>query len=346
MNVRIRLERARLRAPFGSAWGTVLDRDLVLLELEDAEGHRGVGEAAPLAGYDDFAIDDARRDLERCRPVLETSDGSSRGDLLARCAELTGVPHALAAIDTALWDLAARQAGEPVWRAIGASDAPPVPVNWTISATDRAGAAGEADTARSAGYRCVKVKVGIGDDAGRLAAVRAVAGSAMAIRIDANGAWTVAEAAAALRALEPIGLELCEEPVRGLGQIAQLSELTDVDLAIDETGALEGALDRRACAAVCLKVGRSGGITGLIADARRARGAGYEVYLASTLDGPVGIAAALHAAAVVRPERFCGLATLAMFAQETDLLTATAGTIEPPPGPGLLGRAREWYGVD
>ena len=164
------------------------------------------------------------------------------------------------------------------------------------------------------------------------------------IRIDANGAWSVAEAAAALRALEPVGLELCEEPVHGLGPIAQLSQLTDVELAIDETGALEGALERRACAAVCLKVGRSGGITGLIADAHRARAAGYEVYLASALDGALGIAAALHAAAVVRPERFCCLATLAMFADMTDPLAARAGMIEPPSGPGLLDRALEWYG--
>ena len=40
---------------------------------------------------------------------------------------------------------------------------------------------------------------------------------------------------------------------------------------------------------------------------------GYEVYLASTLDGPLGIAAALHAAAAVKPDRPCGLATLGLF---------------------------------
>ena len=344
MNVRIGVIGTRLRAPFGSAWGAVLDRDLVLLELEDTDGNSGFGEAAPLPGYDEFAIEDARCDLERCRLLLEASDTVARADLLARCAELITVPHALAAIDVALWDLAARQAGQPVWRSIGASDAPPVQVNWTVSATDRAGAAREADLARSAGYRCVKVKVAIGDDAGRLAAVRAMAGSEMAIRIDANGAWTVAEAAAALRALEPVGLELCEEPVHGLDPIAQLSELTTVALAIDETSVRERALDRRVCRAVCLKMGRSGGITGVIAAARRARAAGYEVYLASALDGPVGIAAALDAAAVVRPERFCGLATLAMFADKGDPLTARNGAIVPPSGPGLLAQAREWYG--
>ena len=63
----------------------------------------------------------------------------------------------------------------------------------------------------------MKVKVGIGDDAGRLAAVRAAVGPDVLIRVDANGAWqTPEEALANLRALAPVGLELCEEPVHGV----------------------------------------------------------------------------------------------------------------------------------
>ncbi len=334
--------RARLRAPFGSAWGSVTERELLLLGLEDDNGSLGLGEAAPLPGYDGVSVEDARRGLERCGALLAGSDGTDHDDLLARCAELTVVPHALAAIDEALWDLAGRRAGQPVWRMLGAQ-AQPIEVNWTISASDRAGAAREAALAHSAGYRSVKVKVGVGDDAGRLAAVRAAGGAEMAIRLDANGAWSVSEAAAALAALEPVGIELCEEPVHGLEAIAELSELTGVGLALDETSMLDGALERQVCTAVCLKVGRSGGITATIAAARRAREVGYQVYLASALDGPVGIAAALHVAAAIRPERFCGLATLAMFAGAQDRLPAVDGAIEPPTGPGLGDGLSRWY---
>jgi L-alanine-DL-glutamate epimerase-like enolase superfamily enzyme len=59
------------------------------------------------------------------------------------------------------------------------------------------------------------------------------------------------------------------------------------------------------------------------------------VYLASTLDGPLGIAAALHAAAVVRPDRPCGLATLALFEGRPNPLPAVSGRIAVPAGPGL-----------
>ena len=101
--------------------------------------------------------------------------------------------------------------------------------------------------------------------------------------------------------------------MHGLDAIEALSLVSEVALAIDETTGEPGALERRRCTAVCLKLGRSGGITGLLDAARRARAAGYEVYLASTLDGPLGIAAALHAAVVIEPDRPCGLATLGLF---------------------------------
>jgi o-succinylbenzoate synthase len=334
---------ARLRAPFVTARASVNARRLVVVSVEASDGHVGFGEAAPLEGYDVVSIDDVRAALEDCRAVLSRSDGEPRADLLAECARLAVLPHAVAAIDLALWDLAGRRASEPVWRLLGAQAPPNVRVNATIAAPDRAGAATEAAAARAAGFGAIKLKVGTGDDAGRLAAVRAVAGPEMEIRLDANGAWSVPEAAAALRALAPAGIELCEEPVRGLDETAALSAATDVALAIDETTALPGALDRRVCDAVCLKIARGGGISGLIDAARRARAAGYEVYLASTLDGPLGIAAALHAAAAIKPERASGLATLGLFAGRDDPLPARAGRIVPPPGPGLGDGLICWY---
>jgi o-succinylbenzoate synthase len=343
VNVDIRLIEARLRAPFVSARASVDARRLVVVRLEAADGHVGHGEAAPLEGYDLASIEDVVAALEDCRAALSDSDGADREGLLEQCARVAVLPHAVATIDLALWDLAGRRAGRPVWQLLGAAGPPQVEVNATIAAADRAGAAAEAAAARQAGFRTIKLKAGVGDDAGRIAAVRAAAGPEMQIRLDANGAWSVAEATANLRMLAPAGVELCEEPVHGLDETAELAEATDVAIAIDETTAQPGALDRRVCDAVCLKIARGGGITGVLEQARRARAAGYAVYLASTLDGPLGIAAALHAAAALAPDRPCGLATLGVFADRTDLLPARNGTISPPPGPGLGDDLLAWY---
>jgi o-succinylbenzoate synthase len=332
-----------MRAPFVSASGSLADRELVLVRLEDSSGWVGLGESAPLPDYHGVNVEDVLEALGACRDALAGAvSGASPHEALAEWRAMAVLP-AVAAVDMALWDLEGRRAGQPVWRLLGAHAAEPVEVNYTIAAADRAGAAAQAGTARAAGFRCVKAKVGIGDDAGRLAAVRAVLGPDVAIRLDANGAWSVEEAVAALRALAPTGIELCEEPVRGLAQTRELAAATAVPIALDETASAIGALDTRVCQAVCLKIASCGGITGVVGAARQARAAGYEVYLASTLDGPLGIAAALHVAAALRPTRACGLATLALFADRDDPLPARGGRIEPPAGAGLGDGLLSWY---
>jgi L-alanine-DL-glutamate epimerase-like enolase superfamily enzyme len=244
-------------------------------------------------------------------------------------------------IDDARWDAEGRRAGQPVWQLLGARSAPAVEVNATIASPDRAGAASAAAAARDAGYGCVKVKVGLGDDAGRLAAIRAAAGADMAIRVDANGSWSAAEALAALRAFEPAGIELCEQPAGDVDSCAEVAAASPIPIALDESA--PDALDDRVCEAVCLKVARFGGISGLVSAARRAREAGYLVYLASMLDGPLGIAAALHAAAVIKPDYACGLATLGLFDGRPDPLAPSDGRLAVPPGPGLGEGLLDWY---
>ncbi len=117
----------------------------------------------------------------------------------------------------------------------------------------------------------MKVKVGLGDDAGRVAAVRAAAGPHIALRLDANGAWTVDEAVAAIDALHPVGLELVEEPVHGIEQLRAVRERTTARIAMDETTAEPGALASGAADAVCLKLSRCGGISGTLAAASLVR---------------------------------------------------------------------------
>jgi len=344
--VRLHLEpvRARLRQPFTAAHGTVSERELLLVGLEAADGLTGWGEAAPLPSYDGISIPDVRAALEACRPLLADADLDPPPQVIARCAEVVLLAPALAALDLALWDLAGRRVQMPAWQLLGAPAAPePVRVNWTLTAADRSGAAQQAAQARAAGFDTVKAKVAIGDDHGRLAAVRAFAGPQMNIRIDANGAWTPAEADVALRTLEPIGIELCEEPVSGVAAIRALDGMVDVPLAVDESGSDLRALDAPACALMCLKISRCGGLYGLLETARRARAVGYEVFLASTLDGPLGIAAALHAAALLSPARASGLATLASFADREDPLPPAGGRIGLPSGPGLGDGLLDWY---
>jgi L-alanine-DL-glutamate epimerase-like enolase superfamily enzyme len=342
MRLEIAPRRLRLRTPLATAHGSVAERDLLDVLILGADGIAGAGEAAPLPSYDGVTLDDVRGALEDCRPIVHDAEGLPRAMVLAACRKAAVLPQAVAAIDLALWDLEGRRADAPVWRLLGGHpDPPPVAVNALIAAEDRAGAAAEATSAVAGGFRCVKLKVGIGDDAGRVAAVRAAVGRDVAIRLDANGAWSAEEAVAHLRALAPTGIELCEEPVHGVEELRAVAAAADVPIAMDESGVAPGALASGATPIVCLKLSRCGGITGLLEAAEAVRTVGGEVYLASTLDGPLGIAGALHAAAVLRPRRPCGLATLGAF-DGLDLdpeLAVDGGFMRVPDGPGLGIRA-------
>src|SRR5918999_2373194 len=180
----------KLREPVWAAWGVLEERQLLRVRLDFGGGDFGEGEAAPLEGYDGVPLAAARAALDAYAGVLENaSPRASHADLLAACAAERDLPQALAAFDLALWDRAGRRTGFPVAKLIAAGAVPTVAVNAVIGAEDRAGAASAAADAVEAGFRCLKLKVGTGDDAGRLAAVRAAAGDHVTIRGDANGGW-------------------------------------------------------------------------------------------------------------------------------------------------------------
>ncbi len=332
----------RLRTPLQTAYGAVRERRLLAVTLTGAEGVSGHGEAAPLEPYDGVSIERVRAALEAYRPVLMQSATANGAQLIEACRRVEDLPAALAAIDLALWDRAGRRAGRPVAALLTDDPATEIQVNATVGATDRAGAAEQAAHAVAQGFECVKLKVGVGDDAGRVAAVRAAVGPHVALRVDANGAWDVEGAVRAIEALTPVGLELVEEPTHGLRAVREVRERVAARVAIDETAAEHGALGAGVADAVCLKISRCGGIAGLLAAAALVRASGAEVYLASTLDGPLGVAAAVHAAAALAsrgPLPACGLATLGLFEgleeEGEGALPVCSGRIAVPTAPGL-----------
>ncbi|CAA9482642.1 MAG: hypothetical protein AVDCRST_MAG38-2115 [uncultured Solirubrobacteraceae bacterium] len=338
--LRVRPRRLALRAPVRTFWGEMRERELLEVRLTwDGDDH-GLGEAAALEHRDGVSTPAVRAALEAHAEVLRRMPpAASHSDLLAACAAERPLPQALAAIDLALWDRAGRQAGRPVARLLADDAARAVPVSAMIWARDPVFAAAEAYRAAMAGHRCVRVRVGVGDELARVVAVRQAVGPDIAIRIDAAGAWQhPAEALAALEPLAEAGIELVEDLLADAGESAGLVGESPIPVAVDGDGS--GIQDDLAPAFVRLTISRCGGITGLLAAARAARRSGARPYLASNLDGPLGLAAGVQAAAVLlaeSPMPACGLATLGMFVEHTHMLPVENGSIDVPSEPGLLG---------
>ena len=304
--------------PFTAATGVVPARELLLLRLEDDDGTRGYGEAAPFEPYDGVSID----------AVADALTGASRA---AR------PPQARAAAEMAQIDLRARREGRP----IGDPGSDVIPVNRTLRAGPPDEVAGRAADGARAGFSCFKVKVGLPDDVARIAAVREAIGSWPALRVDANGVWSVDEAVRAIRALEPFDLEFVEQPCATLDELAEVRRRVGVPIAADESVAtpadVRAAAAVGACDLVNVKLAAAGGFGGGRETMRVARAHGMEPFLSSTFDGPWGIAAALRLAASERVSLACGLATLELF----DATLASAlpaprhGLLQVPQGPGL-----------
>lgn len=337
--MRLELERRTLRLarPLETSFATIAERPLLLVTLTARDGVCGHGEAAPLEAYDGVGTARAESALARYREAIDGAREEPDA-LIEACRTADPLPAALAAIDMALWDVAARRAEKPVASLLCEEPLAAVEVNATLAGSAPAELAAQAAAAVRAGFRCVKVKVGMADESARVAAVRAAAGPGVALRVDANGAWEVEQAVQAIAALAPAGLEFVEEPVHGVRENAAVRARSEVRIAIDETAAEPGALEAGAADAVCLKVSRCGGISATLAAAAKVRAAGGEPFVASTLDGPLGVAAGLHAAAAIGAAGTmpaCGLATLSLVGEEVAELAVREGEISLPSAPGL-----------
>jgi o-succinylbenzoate synthase len=320
----VRRSLARLSIPFKEPYvtsgGVVPSRELALLRIEDDDGVVGYGEAAPFEPYDGVPLDDV---VDALADDREPGDGAP--------------PQAHAAWELARMDLDARRAGRP----LGEPGAEAIAVNRTLPAGPPDEVARHAADGVRQGFSCFKLKVGLPDDAERVEAVREAIGPWPALRIDANGAWTVAEAVIALGRLARYDLEMVEQPCRTLPELAELRRDCPVPIAADESVAtaedVRAAGAAGACDVVNVKLAPSGGFNGARNALRAAREHGLEPFLSSTLDGPWGIAAALQLAASERLSLACGLATLELFDARLAraLPPPRAGLQTVPQGPGL-----------
>ena len=179
---------------------------------------------------------------------------------------------ALAAVDTALWDLRCKRAGEPLWQVAGGFRQK-VPLydtegGWLHLGTDELVAGALAS--RAAGWRGVKLKVGkprIEQDVERLSAVRDAVGAGLDIMVDANQSMTHAEARRRAAAFEPLELAWFEEPLPAddVEGHAVLARSTTIPVAVGESmysvGQFRDYLARGAASIVQADVARVGGIT-------------------------------------------------------------------------------------
>ena len=222
-----------------------------------------------------------------------------------------------------------------------------VPVNGIVPPVGPDEAAALAAGARAAGITTVKVKVGDRGDVDRVAAVRDALGPHGAIRVDANGAWDVDTAVATIARLVPYGLELVEQPVASMDDLALVRRRLRGTVAVAADECVRSVDDARrlrrleGADVLVLKVQPLGGVAAALAVAEAA---GLPALVSSMFESSVGLAAGVALAAALPDLAYaCGLGSAGLLAADVvaDPLEPVGGVLpvrRVVPDPSLLAR--------
>lgn len=252
-----------------------VSQETPIVRITDSDGAAGTGYSYTIGTGGPAVIALLARTLA---PALIGHDANMVEQIWRRLLFLTHATYvgaltalALAAIDTALWDLRARKAGKPLHIMAGGAQER-VPLYTTEGGwlhLETAALVEDARRAQSLGFGGCKLKVGrpVHEDAARLAAVRAAVGPGFQIFTDANQAFTVDEAIRRARHYEPADIGWFEEPLPAddVEGHARLCRATAIPVAVGESlyspAQFRDYLQRGACSVVQVDVARIGGIT-------------------------------------------------------------------------------------
>lgn len=303
-----------MRNPWRSARGVFAHRAGWLVRLETVDGLIGHGDCAPLP---EAGTETPESALEKLQGILPKLPGAMPDEIL----RLLDASHALSpaarcALETAVLDLLAQQAGTPLARWLNPVASLAVSANAAIGGLD-AGVSGHAAAAAAEGFSVLKLKVGLASPEIELALLRRLAEElppGTLLRLDANGAWDMGGAERFVGELAGLPVESLEEPLAWpeIGRLRQLQQLVPFPLALDESLSQFGAeicLAEAAVRRLVLKPMALGGARPAHALARKANQAGVECVVTTTVDSAVGVLAAAHLAAALGNGLAHGLAT-------------------------------------
>jgi L-alanine-DL-glutamate epimerase-like enolase superfamily enzyme len=284
LSLSVRTEIWPIAGAFSISRGAKTEAQVVVAELSDGR-HKGRGECVPYARYD-----------ETVAGVMAAlgAIGNRLGFGLDRTALQQAMPAGAArnALDCAFWDLEAKRAARPAYELAGLPTPQPLTTAYTISlGTPQQ----MADAARAAATRkLLKIKLGGGGDAGRIAAVRQAAPHSELI-VDANEGWTTENLAANLAACAAAGVTLVEQPLPVNADTALASIRRPILVCADESvqdrlglASLAGRYD-----AVNIKLDKTGGLTEALAMTKEAQRLGFDVMVGCMVATSLAMAPAI-----------------------------------------------------
>lgn len=303
--------------PFTIATGTMEYAQNIFIRIHTSEGITGVGEcsAFPMIAAEtqatcyEMAKDFAR--IWKDKDPLQIEERMNELDLFT-----AGNYTAKSAFDLALYDIASRHAGLPLYQFLGGKKKK-IESDLTIGINDPSAMAATAIRFKENGVKMIKVKLGkdVKTDIERIRLIREAVGNDIILRIDANQGWTYEDAITALIAMEPYNIQFCEQPMRKWNDelLPALCNLSTIPVMADESvfthHDAERLIKHKACDYINIKFAKSGGIREAIRINQVAEKNGIVCMLGGMLESRVALTAKVHFATAHDNIRFYDLDT-------------------------------------
>ena len=344
--VELREIHLSLLHPFETSFGRTTERHIILVRVEDAAGGEGWGECVADENpyYSEEWTESAWAVMERfLAPTLVGAANLTADRVFDLFSPVRGNRMAKAALETACWDLEARQKALPLWQLLGGTRTE-IPCGVSIGLQPSIGVLLERiECEVAAGYQRIKIKIKPGSDITLVDAIRRD-WPALPLMVDANSAYTLADAPL-VRDLDGFNLMMIEQPLAhdDIAQHAKLQSQLKTSICLDESirsaDDAAHAIELGACRIINIKLGRVGGLS----EARRVevvcREQGVPVWCGGMLEAGIGRA---HNIALSTLQGFVLPGDVSASARywEEDIIdppvtVTTRGTIIPPGGPGI-----------
>lgn len=288
--------------PFTIATGTMDHAQNVFIRVHTGAGFYGVGECSAFPMIVGETQDTC---LVMAREFAKLWIGQDALDIPARLQQLhsftAGNTTIKSAFDMALFDIAAKNAGLPLYRLLG-GERRVIESDITIGIAGPAAMALKALDFKASGANILKVKLGKNavEDVERIRQIREAVGPGMTIRIDANQGWSFGDAVFALQALGQYDIEFCEQPMRTWYDdlLPELMQLSPVKIMADESvynhHDARRQIDSLSCHFINIKMSKSGGLFEAKQIHDEAASKGIACMMGGMLESRIALSAKLH----------------------------------------------------
>ncbi len=329
---------------FNTAHGEMAMREGAILTITTDTGLLGIGEMAPLPAFGSEML------VEACEALAEAIPRLRESPLDTALQVIQSMPSSVACgLEMALLDIQSKRDGYDIGMLLSDGPFRPlIPVNAVISAQSVEDVFVSALSAKQRGFSCVKLKVGSTNNPAveieRVAAARSALGPDMHLRLDANEAWTLAEAKTILSQCVPYRIQYVEQPLprHDLTGTQHLRRTLSIPIALDEAiHSLESArrvMRYGAADILIIKPQLAGGLYTSRQIITEAAQRGIQCVITTTIESGISLAAALHLVAA-SPEVTleCGLATQHLLIDNLirEEFVILNGMMKVPTAPGL-----------